>query len=157
MRIVPSFLLVLALSTNANAENNPFKLSSENGRRLANQVSNVTVGTQIGLEIFRVSRLDGSKKHNFTCLATRNLVGYGINEVLKRVVKRTRPDGSDRKSFPSMHTMFATVNARGWSYSLSISTAWERGAADKHYITDTAFGFGLGELSKRVCKLDGTE
>lgn len=154
MRRISFVLIILTLSTNANAETNPFRLSTEKGRHLADQISNVTVGTQIGLEILRISKLEGSKKHNFSCLLERNLVGFGINEVLKRIVKRTRPDGSDNKSFPSMHTMFATVNASGWRYSLSITTAWERGAADKHYITDTAFGFGLGELSRRVCQLE---
>jgi membrane-associated phospholipid phosphatase len=83
-----------------------------------------------------------------------------LSEGLKRLVPEARPDGSDRKSFPSMHTAsamaVATVQSR---YHPEQSTAWYAGAAvvgfsrvalRKHHPHDVLAGAALGHAIARL-------
>jgi membrane-associated phospholipid phosphatase len=69
-------------------------------------------------------------------------------------VHRTRPDGSDRKSFWSEHTALAAANG-GWSvgigYTVAIAVGDLRGAANVHHPSDIGVGFGVGLLARKVC------
>jgi hypothetical protein len=84
--------------------------------------------------------------------------------VMKEVVHRTRPDGSDQLSFPSGHASnaFATATVLerhyGWKvgvpgYAVATFIATSRLAAGKHFLSDVtfgaAFGFGVGRTVVR--------
>lgn len=82
----------------------------------------------------------------------------GASELLKRTVHSTRPDGSDNKSFPSMHTAvafsavryldkrYATEVApyRPWLYAAAALTGVARVESDKHRWRDVLAGGALG-------------
>jgi len=82
------------------------------------------------------------------------LDGLMVNAV-KVGVARTRPDGSDSRSFPSGHTSSAftvsTILARryGWkmaipAYTLATTTAIARMEDNRHYLSDVVAGAALG-------------
>ncbi|WP_345975035.1 phosphatase PAP2 family protein [Sulfurimonas sp. HSL3-7] len=77
---------------------------------------------------------------------------------LKFTVKRERPDGSNDRSFPSAHTMYAFQGATfiHQRYGLQYALAAYLGAAfvgysrietDKHYLGDVLAGAAIGSLS----------
>lgn len=74
---------------------------------------------------------------------------------LKYIVRKERPDKSDKLSFPSSHTMVAFTGAAfiqrryGWKYGIpaylvSTYVAWSRVYADKHDWWDVAAGAAIG-------------
>lgn len=74
---------------------------------------------------------------------------------LKYIVRKERPDRSDKLSFPSSHTLVAFTGAAfiqrryGWKYGvpaylLSSYVAWSRVYADKHDWWDIAAGAAIG-------------
>lgn len=80
------------------------------------------------------------------------------SEALKRAIPETRPDGSDRYSFPSSHTAVSFAAAaslqqrQGWSAGVPahIAAAFvgvARVEADKHYWHDVVAGAAIGELA----------
>lgn len=91
---------------------------------------------------------------------------WGAVEYLKSATERTRPDGSDRESFPSGHSsgaaLFTTLTSKnleayGWSDSamiasrlglgtLTAATAWARVEANQHYPSDVLAGIALGHF-----------
>ncbi|MEN8146884.1 MAG: phosphatase PAP2 family protein [Campylobacterota bacterium] len=77
---------------------------------------------------------------------------------LKYTVKRERPDGSNDRSFPSAHTMYAFQGATfihqryGFSYAAAaylgaVFVGYSRIEADKHYLGDVIAGAAIGSLS----------
>lgn len=84
--------------------------------------------------------------------AIRTGIVLGATEIAKRLVKRTRPDGSDRKSFYSMHTALTCVSAMNrtdsraqwWGAALCGAVGYLRIAGDKHWFTDVLVGGGVG-------------
>jgi len=75
-------------------------------------------------------------------------VAVGVSELLKALIRKQRPDGSDFKSFPSEHTAIAFATS-GYSvafgYSLAIGTAAGRVTAKKHDGWDVSAGAAIGE------------
>lgn len=95
----------------------------------------------------------GTKQLVFSGLAT-----VGSTYLLKATVRKERPDGSNRFSFPSAHTAVAfsasTFLQRryGWklgvpAYLLSSYVGWSRIYARKHDIWDVSAGALLGTAS----------
>ena len=79
----------------------------------------------------------GLKQAAFTTATT-----LGATYILKYSIKKTRPDGSDRHSFPSAHTSITFANAAflrrryGWkfggpAYALATYVGWSRTFAKK--------------------------
>jgi len=77
----------------------------------------------------------------------------GAAEAIKLLIHRIRPDMSDNKSFPSEHT---ELSAMGTSIAVSIplaaGTGYLRMAANKHFLTDTITGLGIGFLTGRYIR-----
>jgi membrane-associated phospholipid phosphatase len=93
-------------------------------------------------------------------LARAQIVSQATTQGIKYVAGRTRPDGTDR-SFPSGHTSSAFATATvlqrhyGWkvgipAYALASYVGASRLNANKHYLSDVAFGAALGIIAGRT-------
>ena len=93
-------------------------------------------------------------------LARAQLVSQATAQGIKYIAGRTRPDGTDR-SFPSGHTASAFATATvlqrhyGWkvgipAYALASYVGASRLNANKHYLSDVAFGAALGIVAGRT-------
>lgn len=138
--------VVLSISTLA-AEDTPTAWSVEK-RPLANALSNVTVYTNIGLDVYHDLKTSDHKWQTAGCEAlTYGSVELAVN-LLKRIVHKERPDRSDNLSWPSAHTAMATAAVSGWKFGVSIplaaATGYFRTAADKHDWVDVLSGAAIG-------------
>lgn len=81
---------------------------------------------------------------------------FGVTEGLKQIFPDRRPDGSDRKSFPSGHSSAAFAaaatiqNRYGWrvgipAQALAAFVAASRVEARKHAVDDVLVGAAIGE------------
>lgn len=91
------------------------------------------------------------------------IMGAAVFSV-KHIVHRTRPDGSDRESFPSGHTAAAFMTATmlnkeyghlsPWvgigAYTVATGTAVMRMANNKHWFSDIITGAGIGIISTEM-------
>jgi membrane-associated phospholipid phosphatase len=86
------------------------------------------------------------------------LTNVVATEGLKYAVKRERPDGSDKHSFPSAHTSVSFQSAAfihqryGFEYAapayvLAAFVGYSRVASDRHYTSDVLAGAALGIAS----------
>lgn len=134
------------------AEDNPLKWGSH--RQVADWLSTGLVAANVALETVAAVRAD-DRKHALGCLALRNGIAIGVSELGKRIVHRTRPDGSDQHSWPSEHAAVSMVNG-GWSFAWGMSIALGagelRGAADRHFVSDIFTGWSVGLLARQVCQ-----
>lgn len=98
----------------------------------------------------------GLKQAAFTTATT-----LGATYILKYSIKKTRPDGSDRHSFPSAHTSITFANAAflqrryGWkfggpAYALATYVGWSRTFAKKHDWWDVITGAAIGAGSAYI-------
>ena len=93
-------------------------------------------------------------------------VSEALVETLKYTTRRERPDGSGANSFPSGHAAdtfaFATALERhlGWklavpAYIFSSYVAISRLPANRHWLSDTVFGAGVGIIAGRTVTRHG--
>ena len=79
----------------------------------------------------------------------------GMTYALKYLIKKERPDGSDKHSFPSMHTSVSFTGAAfiqrryGWkwgipAYAIASYVGWSRTYAKKHDWWDVVAGGAVG-------------
>lgn len=150
-RLLLTALLVL-VPLELRAETNPLLWQSHT--KLARRLSDVAVWTQIGAETVASLRAE-HRGHALGCQALRTGLVIGVSETVKVLVHRTRPDGSNRKSFYSEHTALAFANT-GWRYQVSVPIAlgvgYLRPAANRHFVSDVIVGAGVGVLASRVCR-----
>ncbi|RHJ92434.1 phosphatase PAP2 family protein [Parabacteroides bouchesdurhonensis] len=87
--------------------------------------------------------------------ALAGVTTIGVTYALKYIVKKERPDHSDRHSFPSMHTSVSFTGAAfiqrryGWkwgvpAYLLSTYVGWSRVYSKKHDWWDVTAGAAIG-------------
>jgi membrane-associated phospholipid phosphatase len=95
-------------------------------------------------------------------------VTEALVEPLKFSVRRERPDGSNRQSFPSGHAAVtfaeATVFERhlGWkraalAYAVATYVAASRLHDNVHYLSDVAFGAAVGTIAGRTVSRHGRD
>lgn len=96
--------------------------------------------------------------------AASTLIMASATEGLKRATRVTRPDGSDRHSFPSGHTATAFMTATmltheygqrsPWigvgAYTVATATGLLRVRGHKHWLSDVFTGASIGVLSTEV-------
>jgi hypothetical protein len=96
-----------------------------------------------------------SPRHDLLMAVARS---WAVTAALKYSVREERPNGSDRRSFPSGHTSMATTGAEfirkeygwGWgvpAYLLAGFVGWSRVQADQHYTHDVLAGAAIGILA----------
>ena len=118
--------------------------------------------------VFGLSLAGIKAKHNFRdriiIMTTSYLVTATTVHALKRSTKVERPDGSNKRSFPSGHTATAFVGAHmlfkeykdvsPWigimGYSVATATGTFRVLNKKHWVSDVITGAGIGILSAEV-------
>jgi hypothetical protein len=94
-------------------------------------------------------------------LLQAQILGELMVEPLKFATRRTRPDGSNRQSFPSGHAAVtfatATVIERhlGWrksllGYTIASYVAASRLHDNRHYLSDVVFGAAVGSIAGRT-------
>ena len=98
-------------------------------------------------------------------LLRAQLLSSGVTQLLKYTVRRTRPDGSSRASFPSGHASgtFASAAVLHRRYGLKVGApamavasyvAASRMSENKHHLSDLVFGAAIGLAAGRVVTID---
>lgn len=97
------------------------------------------------------------------------VINAGVTELLKHTVTKTRPDMSDRHSFPSRHTSWAFVVSTSvalelgeyspwWSagsYAVASAVGYQRVYGRHHFTSDVMSGAGIGIASAVIGRLIG--
>lgn len=146
-RALLTLLCVVLGASLLAADDTPAAWAPEH-RSLANAISNATVYSAIGLDVYHDLKTSDRKWRTAGCDALK----YGLVELtvngLKRIVKKERPDGTDHLSFPSGHTANAFAAVNGWKFGVNIplaeATAYFRTAANKHDLWDVLGGAAIG-------------
>lgn len=120
----------------------------------------VQMGAALGT--WAIGRATGSAKGTAVGrdLLAAQVLGQTVVQGLKFSVRRPRPDGSDRLSFPSGHTASAFATATvlqrhfGWAlgvpaYAFATYVGAARMSADKHHLSDVFMGAGIGLVAGR--------
>ena len=116
-----------------------------------------------GLDLLGVKAKNNIKDRTGMLLLSLGLVTGSVG-VTKIVAHRTRPNGADRRSFPSGHTSLAFMTAEFlnqeykdqsvWysvgGYALAIGTGVLRLYNNAHWFSDVVAGAGFGMLSTKV-------
>jgi len=122
------------------------------------------------LAIYATGRLRDAPKvsHIGMDLIRALVVDEAITQGLKYSVRRERPDGSDRHSFPSGHASatfaVATVLERHVHWRMSVPVylfasyvAMSRLHENKHFVSDVAFGATVGVIAGRTVTRPGSD
>ncbi|MEO8483407.1 MAG: phosphatase PAP2 family protein [Acidobacteriota bacterium] len=122
------------------------------------------------LAIYATGRLRDTPKvsHIGMDLIRALVVDEAITQTLKFSVRRERPDGSDRHSFPSGHSSatfaVATVLERHINWRMSVPAylfasyvAMSRLHENKHFASDVAFGAAVGIIAGRTVTQPGSD
>ncbi len=120
------------------------------------------------LSVYALNALGLPGKNSFKdrtiVLATAYLLMSGSVNIIKKTSKVTRPDDSDKRSFPSGHTATAFMGAEylyqeykdvsKWygitGYVVAAGTGLFRMSNERHWLTDVATGAGIGILSTKI-------
>jgi membrane-associated phospholipid phosphatase len=123
------------------------------------------LGTLLGTSsaVYAVGRIKDQPKvsHLGMDLIEALAMSEALTQTLKYTVRRERPDGSSRNSFPSGHAAdtfaFATALERhlNWRYSIIGYTfasyvAISRLPANRHWLSDAVFGSAVGIIAGRT-------
>jgi membrane-associated phospholipid phosphatase len=128
-----------------------------------NMIGSFVFQTGAGFATYATAKAIGNKK---AAIVGRDIVrAQVLSQVLvqsiKFSVRRERPDGSNRQSFPSGHSSSAFATATvlnrhyGWkigvpAYALGSYVALARMSWNRHHATDVVMGAGMGIASART-------
>lgn len=164
-----SWLLVgAAFAATAHSADAPFatKVAGASSHSEAFEAGRIMGGAQFqfgaALATYGVGRLTGKTRvaEVGSHLLRAQIVAQTVTQAVKFSVKRLRPDGSTRNSFPSGHTSVsfasATVLQRefGWkvgipAYAVASYIGYSRIEHKRHYLSDVIFGAAIGVVSGR--------
>ncbi len=120
-------------------------------RHVADVLSTLSVASQVGLSTWDAWRAP-DRGRALMREGMRVGLTIGASEIVKRIVHRERPDGSDALSFWSEHTALAAASS-GWNVSVALPldflTGYGRMAADKHHPSDVIVGALVGGFFAR--------
>jgi membrane-associated phospholipid phosphatase len=115
------------------------------------------------LATYGIGRLSGQTRvaEVGSHLLRAQLVAQGVTHAIKYSVRRMRPDGSTRNSFPSGHTSVSFASATvlhrefGWkvgvpAYAVASYIGLSRIEQERHYLSDIVFGAALGIVAGRA-------
>ena len=143
-------VLVALLSTPVNAQ-------KKHSDGLDNVLQYTPYATLFALKTCSVESRDSWQKMAVTTVASF-VASAGVGYVMKSTIHEKRPDGSDRKSFPSGHSIIAFAGATAlhkeygkvspWisaaGYSVATFVAVDRVVRDRHHWYDVAAGAAIG-------------
>lgn len=122
----------------------------------------VTTHLAAAFATYSIGRMTGNPKVAVlgADLVRAQFVSQGVTQVIKLSVNRTRPDGTSM-SFPSGHSASAFATATvlqrnlGWkagipAYGIAAYVAASRVQAQRHYLSDVAFGAAIGIVAGRT-------
>ena len=132
-------------------------------RRLDDYLQYVPAAVMLGMKVGGVEGRSSWGRMLVSDAFSGLLMGTTIN-VLKRTTQVTRPDGSNRHSFPSGHTATAFMTATmlnkeygyksPWvgisAYTVASATGLMRMANNKHWLSDIMVGAGIGILTTEM-------
>ena len=122
----------------------------QGGRKAADIASALTVAAVIAFDA-KASWHASDRRRAFVLQGVRVFSVFTFTTLIKGLVARERPDGSDRLSFYSMHTAFAFQTRGGPRASimvpLAIGTGSLRIGANKHWLTDVLAGAAMGAVT----------
>lgn len=151
-RLLATCLLLVVCARPLQAEDNPMH-DWTGHEHLAAVISDSLVVGAITLQVVDDLRQPDHRWKHLGCTGLRLGVAFGASSLVKWKFPRTRPDGSDERSFWSEHTQTVGVMA-GWRYAigipLTIGTGGFRMAANKHWPTDTLIGGLVGLAAGRI-------
>ena len=130
-------------------------LTTKDWQRVSDVGRAVLIGAAIGAPLLR--REPRRALRNSVAV----LIASGAAKLLKRVVPEERPDGSDRRSFPSDHaaetfaaaaTLDGEFGAAAGAVGLAAATfvAGARVGANRHHPRDVAVGAVLGVVAAAI-------
>jgi hypothetical protein len=148
------------------AEETPLFRSKENAGEWSDCLA---AGGYAATLVTSVAATYSASSDKLSLIGTNFLAGtltYASTNIIKKTSGRMRPDCSDYRSFPSMHTSMAVVNfslssrnldliplsdnartaLRIGFTTLAFGTAWARVEAERHYLTDVLVGAALGNF-----------
>jgi membrane-associated phospholipid phosphatase len=163
--LVPGTLFVLSVCSSISWDH---KLQEQAATWKGNtKIDDVLIFTP-GVALYALDWCGIHSKHNFTdktvIAATTAILTLGSAYVLKETTNVMRPDGSDNQSFPSMHTAVAFACAELFrqeykdesiwygiaGYGIATGCGFLRVYNNKHWLSDTLAGAGLGILSAQA-------
>lgn len=120
-------------------------------------------GLRVGLQLAGIKPAVNLGDEIIVTVVSNGVMGV-VTEGLKRTVQSTRPDGSNRRSFPSGHTAVAFTGAEllhqaykhksPWisvaGYAMATATGVLRMANAKHHWADVLTGAGIGIASVKL-------
>jgi membrane-associated phospholipid phosphatase len=162
---VMSYVSIVAIATapwDREGVNNGFNIPTalfESG----NLLGQFTFQAAAGFATYGISKSIGNKKaaNVGRDIVRAQVLSQALVQTVKHTVRRERPDGSNKASFPSGHaaSAFATATVLqrhyGWrigvpAYALGGYISLARMAWNRHHATDVVMGAGFGIASART-------
>lgn len=162
---VMSYVSLVAIATapwDREGVNNGFNIPTtlfESGNLLGQFAFQATAG----FATYGISKTIGNQKSAAVGrdIVRAQILSQALVQTVKHTVRRERPDGSNKASFPSGHaaSAFATATVLqrhyGWkigapAYALGGYIAMARMAWNRHHATDVVMGAGFGIASART-------
>ena len=168
MVVLALLLAVPAFSQGEMAAPMPNTYKRYHGDGIDNVLEYVPTAAVFGLKILGVKG-ESSWERRLTVSVASFALNAGIVTGVKHVVHETRPDGTDRKSFPSGHTAIAFCGATTlmheyrdvspWigvaGYAVATTVAIDRVRRNRHHWYDVAAGAAIGVASAEAGYLIG--
>jgi membrane-associated phospholipid phosphatase len=158
-------MILLALLFSFTAHANPDDWAKENlawkeeNRHIADTMSDIGLyGLMGGSVIYTYANQKEKRWERTGSVVLAHAVNQGLNQAVKHLVGRERPDASDNKSFYSGHTSSSFVASATFcaqknkvmcagSLILATSVGLLRIAANKHYLSDVLVGGTIGYVN----------